>query len=344
MTSPRAQTAPTDTVHADTVPAGAAHRPAPAGGGPEGRTEARRGRAGGEDAGGPVQRALAILALLGAPNGPTSLGVVEIARQLGRDKSQVSRVLKLLADAGFVDRESGSLRYRIGTRLFAISANAVAQRLRDEADVLVEREATRLGERVEVCVRSGGNATTISTAAPDTELRAVGWVGRTVPLSCTAAGRALLFDLDDAAVARLLVPHGLAAYGPDAPRSLDEVLLRLAADRERGYALARHEMDRGLVAVGAPVRGAGGRVVAAVAASGPESRLDAALPETIAVVVRASRELSAALGGDGPGLPAASRADPRREDATTTTGPDADVVGTDGTPSPGRGEDDRSAR
>src|ERR1700742_3492188 len=77
-----------------------------------------------EVGGGPVHRALAILELLGTPDGPSSLGVVEIARQLGRDKSQVSRVLKLLADAGFVDRETGSLRYRIGTRLFAIGATA----------------------------------------------------------------------------------------------------------------------------------------------------------------------------------------------------------------------------
>lgn len=256
------------------------------------------GRAGSgrDDAGGPVQRALAILELLGDPDGRSSLGVVEIARRLGRDKSQVSRVLKLLADAGFVDREAGTLRYRIGTRLFAIGASAVDQRLRAEADAVVEREAARLGERVEVCVRSGGSAMTISTATPDSELRSVGWIGRTTPLACTAAGRALLFDADDADIARLLVPIGLAMPGPEAPRSLDDVLVRLRADRERGYALSRHEMDRGLVAVGSPVRDAGGRVVAAVAASGPESRLDAALSEASAVVVRAGATLSHALG------------------------------------------------
>src|SRR6195952_945552 len=180
--------------------------------------------------GGQVHRALAILELLGDPESaglggpagtleaPTSFGVVEIARTLGRDKSQVSRLLRLLADAGFVEREAGTLRYRIGTRLFSLGVRAVNRRLRDEADALVEREAALLGERVEVCVRSGGSAMPVSTAAPDSELRAVGWVGRAVPLSCTAGGRALLFDLDTAAVARLLVPDGLAATGPPSPR------------------------------------------------------------------------------------------------------------------------------
>jgi DNA-binding IclR family transcriptional regulator len=261
--------------------------------------------------GGQVHRALAILELLGDPESvglggpsgtveaPTSFGVVEIARTLGRDKSQVSRLLRLLADAGFVEREAGTLRYRIGTRLFSLGVRAVSRRLRDEADALVEREAALLGERVEVCVRSGGSAMTVSTAAPDSELRAIGWVGRTVPLSCTAGGRAMLFDLDTAAVARLIVPEGLGQAGPAAPRSLDELVVRIAEDRARGLSIARHEMDRGLLAVGAPVRDAAGSVVAAVTVGGPESRIDPVLTEVSAGVLRAAADLSAALGAPG---------------------------------------------
>jgi len=56
-------------------------------------------------------------------------------------------------------------------------------------------------------------------------------------------------------------------------------------------------MDRGLVAVGVPVRDASGRVVAAVSASGPDSRLDPVLEEASALVVRAGQDLSVALGG-----------------------------------------------
>lgn len=290
--------------------------------------------AGDASGGGQVHRALAILELLGDPESaglggpagtlevPTSFGVVEIARTLGRDKSQVSRLLRLLADAGFVEREAGTLRYRIGTRLFSLGVRAVSRRLRDEADALVEREAALLGERVEVCVRSGGSAMTVSTAAPDSELRAVGWVGRTMPLSCTAGGRALLFDLDTAAVARLLVPEGLAATGPAAPRSLDELVVRLAEDRARGWSLARHEMDRGLLAVGAPVRDASGRVIAAVTVGGPDSRIDPVLAEVSAGVLRGAADLESALGGapvspSGAGPPRTPR--PRRPPSVPPT-------------------------
>ena len=269
---------------------------------PPATSDARPDR-GERDAGGPVQRALAILELLGAAEDTSSLGVVEIARQLGRDKSQVSRALKHLADAGFVDRESGTLRYRIGTRLFALGTRAIERRLRDEADVLVEREAARLGERVEVCVRAGDECLTVSTAAPDSELRAVGWVGRLVPLSCTAAGRALLFDLDAADVARLVAGDGLAQAGPAAPRSLDELVARTAEDRERGWSIARHEMDRGLLSVGAPVRDARGALVAAVTVSGPDSRLDPVLDDIRSAVLRAANDLSTSLGAAGARAP-----------------------------------------
>lgn len=279
---------------------------------------ARRSR---DEAGGPVHRALDVLDLLGAPGTPSSLGVVEIARQLGRDKSQVSRLLKLLADAGYVDREPGSLRYRIGTRLFAIGATAVDRRLRDEADAAVAREAALLGERVDVGIRSGGSVMTISTAAPDSELRVAGWVGRTVPLSCTATGRALLFDLDTAAIARVIVPEGLGPAGPAAPRSLDELVARVAEERRRGWSLARHETDRGLLSLGAPVRDSSGSVVAALGASGPESRVDPVLDDVRAAMLRAASDLSHSLGAGAAGRAAngAGRAAARAGPSTTTT-------------------------
>lgn len=254
-----------------------------------------------DDAGSSVQRSIDILELLGSPSSGGALGVVEIARALGREKSQVSRALRLLADAGFVDREPHTRRYRIGTRLFALAAAAVDRRLRDEADRLVRRVSSQLGERVEVAQRSGTHALAIATCAPDNSLQAVGWVGRTFPLHCTAAGRCLLFDLPGADVARVLTQVGLDGQagfegGPGAPRSLDEVLRRLDTDRRRGWAVAEEETDHGLLAVAAPVFDASGRIVAAINASGPESRLRNRLTDAARELLAAAGELSGSLG------------------------------------------------
>ena len=55
-----------------------------------------------------LRRELAILTVLGggSSNRGGGLGVVRIADLIGREKSQVSRTLKVLAESGFVDRDT----------------------------------------------------------------------------------------------------------------------------------------------------------------------------------------------------------------------------------------------
>ena len=50
------------------------------------------------------------------------LGVAAVARLTGREKSQVSRALRALADAGLVERDEDTLVYRLGWRLFSLAA------------------------------------------------------------------------------------------------------------------------------------------------------------------------------------------------------------------------------
>jgi DNA-binding IclR family transcriptional regulator len=264
-----------------------------------------------DDISSPVHRALAILELLGSDEVSDSLGVVEIARRLGRDKSQVSRALRLLADIGFVDREPRTLRYRIGTRLFAVAAKAIDRRLREEADQVTTRLAALLGERVEVLVRCGAEAVTISSAAPGQMLLAVGWVGRTQPLPSTAAGRCLLFDSEDEEIARLLAVVGIEGAGPQVPRSLDEVVQRVRTDSARGVSICVQESDREFLAIGVPVRDVHARTVAGLQVCGPQRRMEEVMDETIKQAIAAAQVISAALGGPGRRPPTAPSPDTR---------------------------------
>jgi DNA-binding IclR family transcriptional regulator len=65
----------------------------------------------------------------------------------------------------------------------------------------------------------------------------------------------------------------------------------------RGYAVAREELEPGLVAVASPVRAHDGAVVAAVSVSGPTARITSARAEEFgALLVIEAATLSSILG------------------------------------------------
>src|SRR3954449_2436045 len=76
-------------------------------------------------------RMIDILTALGEPESTRDggLGVVRVAQLVGREKSQVSRALRTLADAGLVERDAATRAYRLGWRLFALAARVGDQRL-----------------------------------------------------------------------------------------------------------------------------------------------------------------------------------------------------------------------
>ncbi len=245
-----------------------------------------------------VQRVANVLEYVASRSAQTAPGVVEIARGVGLEKSVVSRTLRSLVEAALLTREEG-LGYRVGPRLFALGAAAHDARLVELGHRAARALAGEFGERSEVYVRAGSVAMTVATASPDSPLQVTGWVGRTYPLPGTAAGRALLWDHSDDEVRDLVAAVGIRVNGPNAPRDALDVVGRLAADRARGFCLAVEEVDGDLMAVAVPVRGAGRRVVASLAVSGPHKRVRQQLAQICDALTSQSLVISHGLGGAG---------------------------------------------
>ena len=245
-----------------------------------------------------LRRGLAIVEVLAehAAQDGASLGVVRIAELVGREKSQVSRTLRTLAETGFVERDPATRGYRIGWRLFALAARAGQPRLLALAQPVMRGLVAELGETAHLSVLDGADVLTLLSEAPPSAIRATGYSGRLVAVSSTSAGRALLFDHDRAEFDALLAATGLARSGPNAPRSSADLWRRLERARELGYAVAEEESEVDLVAVAAPVRDFRGGVVAALNVSGPQFRLGVRLERAGAAVAGAAAGLSAALG------------------------------------------------
>ena len=235
------------------------------------------------------------LALLLALEGG-ELGVTQVADLVGREKSQVSRTLKVLADAGLVERDPDTLTYRLGWRVFTLAARAGEQRLAEAGPRCLRRLVATFDEAAHLSVLRDSHVLTVLSESPAQGLQAVNLVGRVVPVVCTSAGYALLVDHERNEVGRLLPDAGFRRRHPLGPQSVDELWERIVATRDRGFALVSEELEPGLVAIGAPVRDFRGRIVAAINVSAPAFRFADRVEHAGEEVRTAATELSNALG------------------------------------------------
>ncbi len=226
-------------------------------------------------------------------------GVNRLAAHLGRDKSQVSRTLRVFADAGFVERDAGSMAYRIGWHVFALAARAADQRLLAAGAPILRRLVEKdLGERIHLSVLQGHQVLTILTDSPPHAVQTVAWAGSLVTAHNTSSGRALLIDLERDELERLFAGVAFGGGGPNSPTDVGELHARILVARRTGYAIVDEEFEPGLVAAAAPVRDFRGGVVAALNVSAPKFRLWGRLPLAGQAIKAAADGLSVQLGWD----------------------------------------------
>lgn len=247
-----------------------------------------------------LRRGLAILLAIEDEEGRGTAppGVTRVAALIGSDKSQVSRSLKILAEHGFVDRDPDTLGYRLGWRLLAMAGRSSRASLLIAAEPLLKRLVRETGERAHLSVLAGTAVLTVLSEGSGHAVQAAGWVGRSVPLHSTSAGRALLLDHTQPEIAELVAGLPLGGATAKAPRNARQLYERIAAARASGFAVVDEEFEAGLVAVAAPVRDFGGRIVAALNVSAPKFRFAKKLPRAGKHVKAAAAELSASLGWD----------------------------------------------
>ncbi|MET3807269.1 DNA-binding IclR family transcriptional regulator [Nakamurella sp. UYEF19] len=259
-----------------------------------------------------VDRALTILKLLAADG---ELGVTEIAGLLGVHKSTASRLLGTLEAHGLAEQLPDRGRYQLGVGVLRL-AGATRSRLdivRESRPVTVPL-AAEVGETVNVVILSGTETLYLDQVAGTSALQIHNWIGRRNPVHATANGRVLLAHASAAEAEAIL---GAAATTSGRLRALTsntitdraELASSLAAVRLEGYSVAVDELEIGLTAVAAPVRGLDGSVIASLSVSGPSFRLEPdRVPAVIVAVKAAAAAVSERMGYLAPNNAAGRRA------------------------------------
>jgi len=239
-----------------------------------------------------VARALRVLKAFA--DHPGGIALTRLSAELGYGKASLSKIMSTLEREGFVRRD-GAGHFHLTWRLLALAFGhaqrvgisgvcmPVLQSLADETDELVQLAVIE-GDHVLFVAKAEG---------PGHSLRLLPLVGVVAPTHATASGKVWLASLPDDRALDVMRRQGLARVTSRTITSRARLLAELRSVRRDGYAITDGELDEGGRAIAAPIVHRG-RVVGAIAVSGPSSRLPLPRLKRLAPrVQRAARELEA---------------------------------------------------
>ncbi len=220
--------------------------------------------------------------------------LTEIAQHTGLNKSTVYRLLVTLEGKGFLRRNPDTERYRLGFRIWELSANLSQS---DDPAVLflpeMERLRDELEETVSLYIRDGMERVRIQAVESRQTIRRVAPIGARMPLAVGASSKVLVAYASPETREAIL-------NDPSWPESVDREQYRrqLEEIRRKGYATSMEEREAGASAVAAPVLNRSGEIIAALAVSGPVGRLTQEKMESFAPRIReAARRMGKRVKG-----------------------------------------------
>jgi DNA-binding IclR family transcriptional regulator len=246
-----------------------------------------------------VERALNILEA--AANRREGLTNSEISHKLGIPKSSASYILRTLDRRGYLRRDAGTGRYRLGLKILSLGGDARANLdLAEVALPFMQALQERIHLTIHLAVLDQGEAVYIEKVEAPGFFKVNTWVGRRMYLHSTSVGKCLLAWLPKPEVETLLRQQGMKKRTPKTISSVPKLLTDLEHVREQGHAIDDEENSVGARCLGAPVFDAMGNVTAALGVSGTLTQMDAAnLPRIMDALKETARRISRQLSRSG---------------------------------------------
>jgi DNA-binding IclR family transcriptional regulator len=199
-----------------------------------------------------VTRAAAILDVLAespaVPSGPS-----ELARRLGLPKSSIANILTALADAGLVRRMGSG--FTLGRKLAELGGAYLAAIDLVQEFYDASRELPRASdETVQLAVLDNLEMTYLARHDGRQQVRLTSGIGRRLPATVTATGKAALASLDDRELDRRLAQvTKLPLLTPNSIGTVDALRAAIARVRERGHAIDDEETVEGVICLGVAI-------------------------------------------------------------------------------------------
>lgn len=231
--------------------------------------------------------------------GPGSLSLTEVIGTTGLGKSAVQRYLHTLVCLGYLRQDRSTRRYALAPKVLDLTyAYLRHDSFLEKAFPYLLEASKRTNETVNLTELDDTDILYVSRF-PSRKVISVDIVlGARLPAFCTAPGRVMLAQMDEAAVSDILDRSNLVARTPHTETDRGRLLQLLRRIREQGYAISNQETFIGDISTAAPITNHNGQVVAAVNIAVPAPRWSPRQVERklTPIVIETARAISKALG------------------------------------------------
>jgi DNA-binding IclR family transcriptional regulator len=198
-------------------------------------------------------------------SGERRLTLSEVAAALKVTRSSAYRLLFTLCHLGFVDFDSETKSYALGSQVLRLGYGYLASRdLVEVAMPHLLRLRDRTGWSAHLGELHGRDVVYLARVATRRSIASTVHVGARLPARATTMGRILLSGLSNEEVRELYRDEPFSAVDGNAPATLPALVEQLNGDRARGVVVQHSGFEPGVDSIAAPIRDMTGAIVAAI--------------------------------------------------------------------------------
>jgi len=205
-----------------------------------------------------LEKGLEILEVLAAAQKPLSTRA--IAKSLGRSKGEIFRMLFVLVERGYLNRDPATDELRLSNRLFELGMRTPrARQLMEVAAPAMELLSERTAQSAHLVVLNEGETVVIANAAGTGDISFTLRLGYRRPALDATSGQVILAFQDAATRRRNIEAGSVLAGGEDTG-----LAARLDAIAAAGFLIAESHDMLGVTDISAPILDRQGRAIASI--------------------------------------------------------------------------------
>jgi IclR family KDG regulon transcriptional repressor len=198
-----------------------------------------------------IDKCFGILDLLAKSKGP--LGISDISKALNFNRSTVFNSIYTLVDHGILAKKDQN-KFHFGTRLYALSRAAIKRSdLIQTIHPYLEAINRKTRLMVFLGIRSGARAVIVDKVDSTLDIKVMSEVGMGIPLLAGAGGKALLAQLSDEEIDKILSKNELKKFTPFSCTDKRKYKTMIQKTRKTGIAFDMEEYIEDIRAFAVPV-------------------------------------------------------------------------------------------